>query len=158
MSKRTNQYPGKAGHLVAMSEFLLLGWYAAIPEVDTGDDIFAVEDEKGTLRRVQVKTATAKGSVQHFTAQFQVSCKQLKNIRETLIHYAFLIRLEKHRQELSVIPQHELLDYHENKKAGSKCRDKVALYFSCRNGRLLCAKQDFPNYIGNFRDFPFVSH
>ena len=35
-----------------MAEFLLRGWNVAIPEVDTGDDIFVVQDENGTLRRV----------------------------------------------------------------------------------------------------------
>ena len=51
MSKKFNQYLGKAGHLTVMSEFLMLGWNVAIPEVDIGDDIFVVQDENGTLRR-----------------------------------------------------------------------------------------------------------
>lgn len=52
-------YLGKAGHLNVMSEFLTRGWNVAIPEVDIGDDIFVVQDDNGTLRRVQVKTSTA---------------------------------------------------------------------------------------------------
>ena len=55
MSKKFNQYLGKAGHLTVMSEFLMLGWNVAIPEVDIGDDIFVVQDDNGTLRRVQVQ-------------------------------------------------------------------------------------------------------
>ena len=58
MTKKFNQYLGKAGHLYIMSEFLMLGWNVAIPEVDIGDDIFVVQDDNGTLRRVQVKTST----------------------------------------------------------------------------------------------------
>jgi len=34
MTKKFNQYLGKAGHLVVMSEFLIIGWNVAIPEVD----------------------------------------------------------------------------------------------------------------------------
>jgi hypothetical protein len=33
MTKKFNQYLGKAGHLAVMSEFLMLGWNVAIPEV-----------------------------------------------------------------------------------------------------------------------------
>jgi len=58
VTKKFNQYLGKAGHLYIMSEILMLGWNVAIPEVDIGDDIFVVQDDNGTLRRVQVKTST----------------------------------------------------------------------------------------------------
>jgi hypothetical protein len=40
-----------------MSEFLTRGWNVAIPEVDIGDDIFVVQDDDGTMRRVQVETS-----------------------------------------------------------------------------------------------------
>ena len=55
MKNNYHLYLGKAGHLTVMSEFLLRGWNVAIPEIDIGDDIFVVQDESGTLRRVQVK-------------------------------------------------------------------------------------------------------
>jgi len=35
-----------------MSGFLTRGWNVTIPEVDIGDDIFVVQDDNGTLRRV----------------------------------------------------------------------------------------------------------
>ena len=53
MKKNYHLYLGKAGHLTVMSEFLTRGWNVAIPEVDIGDDIFVVQDDNGTLRRVQ---------------------------------------------------------------------------------------------------------
>ena len=59
MKKNYHLYLGKAGHLTVMSEFLTRGWNVAIPEVDVGDDIFVVQDDNGTLRRVQVKTSTS---------------------------------------------------------------------------------------------------
>jgi hypothetical protein len=55
MKKNYHLYLGKAGHLAVMSEFLTRGWNVAIPEVDIGDDIFVVQDESGTLRRIQEK-------------------------------------------------------------------------------------------------------
>jgi hypothetical protein len=75
VTKKFNQYLGKAGHLFIMSEFLMLGWNVAIPEVDIGDDIFVVQDDSGTLRRVQVKTSTSKIRKDGFSAQFSVPLK-----------------------------------------------------------------------------------
>lgn len=78
--KKFNQYLGKAGHLNVMSEFLMFGWNVAIPEVDIGDDIFVVQDDNGTLRRVQVKTSTFTPRKDSFSGQFSVSVKNLRNI------------------------------------------------------------------------------
>lgn len=93
MTKKFNQYLGKAGHLAVMSEFLMLGWNVAIPEVDIGDDIFVVQDDNGTLRRVQVKTSTATIHKNSFSGQFNVSLKNLRNISNILVQYIFIIRL-----------------------------------------------------------------
>jgi hypothetical protein len=71
-------YLGKAGHLAVMSEFLIRGWNVAIPEVDIGDDIFVVQDDNGTLRRVQVKTSAATTRQNSQSGQFKkVECSGL---------------------------------------------------------------------------------
>ena len=55
----SKHYLAKAGHLAVMSELAFLGYNVATPEIDIGDDVFAVNDETGALYRIQVKTATA---------------------------------------------------------------------------------------------------
>jgi hypothetical protein len=40
---------GKAGQLAVMAEFALRGYNVAMPEIDIGDDIFAVNDDNGNL-------------------------------------------------------------------------------------------------------------
>jgi len=120
MTKKFNQYLGKAGHLAVMSEFLMLGWNVAIPEVDIGDDIFVVQDDNGTLRRVQVKTSTATTHKNNFSGQFNVSLKNLRNITNILVHYIFIIRLNNHWSKLLIIRQDFLLDHFENNKVGSQ--------------------------------------
>ena len=65
MRDKSNLYIGRAGQLLVMSEFLLRGWNAALPEVDVGDDVFVVKDEDGTLFRIQVKTAGEKEPFSH---------------------------------------------------------------------------------------------
>ena len=56
----TSLHVGKAGQLAVMSEFALRGYNVAIPEIDTGDDVFVVNDQKGAMSRIQVKTANPK--------------------------------------------------------------------------------------------------
>lgn len=51
----STSYTGKAGQLFAMSEFLMLGYNVAIPEVDRGDDIFVVRDSMVLLVGFRLK-------------------------------------------------------------------------------------------------------
>jgi hypothetical protein len=92
VKKNYHLYLGKAGHLTVMSEFLTRGWNVAIPEVDVGDDIFVVQDNNGTLRRVQVKTSTGTVRQSSFSGQFNVPLAQLKNIANIPVHYVFIVR------------------------------------------------------------------
>ena len=141
-----------------MSEFLMLGWNVAIPEVDIGDDIFVVQDENGTLRRVQVKTSSSVGRKSGFSGQFSVSVKNLRNISNILVHYVFITR---HNTEWSlpiIIRQDYLLDYFQNKSVGSETNGNIVFYFSYSNSRVECSGQDFTGYIKNFSDFPQIHH
>jgi hypothetical protein len=52
-----SHYIGKAGHLAVMSELTLRGYNVAMPEIDKGDDVFAVKDATGAMWRLQVKTS-----------------------------------------------------------------------------------------------------
>lgn len=54
----TTQYVGKAGQFAVMSELARRGYNVSIPEIDIGDDVFVLDDARGKLSRVQVKTAT----------------------------------------------------------------------------------------------------
>jgi hypothetical protein len=91
MSKKYNLYLGKAGQLYVMSEFLIRGWNVAMPEVDTGDDIFVVEYDKDSFYRIQVKTASIVERQQSSSAQFSVSLSQFEE-NQLSIYYVFLMR------------------------------------------------------------------
>ncbi len=158
MTKKFNQYLGKEGHLKAMSEFLMLGWNVAIPEVDIGDDIFVVQDENGTLRRVQVKTSTSTDRTDSFSGQFSVSVKNLRNISNILVHYIFLVRQNDEWTKPIIIRQDYLLDHFENNKVGSEAKGNITFYFSYTKGKVECSGQDFTNYIKDFSDFPKIDH
>lgn len=158
MTKKFNQYLGKAGHLNVMSEFLMLGWNVAIPEVDIGDDIFVVQDDNGTLRRVQVKTSTSTDRKDSFSGQFNVTVKNLRNISTILVHYIFLVRQNDEWTKPIIIWQDYLLDHFENNKVGSETKGSITFYFSYTKGKVECSGQDFTKYTKDFTDFPKIEH
>lgn len=158
MTKKFNQYLGKAGHLAVMSEFLMLGWNVAIPEVDIGDDIFVVQDNNGTLRRVQVKTSTSTTRQSGFSGQFNVSIKNLRNVTNIFVHYVFIVRYDDEWTKPIVIRQDYLIDLIDNYNVGSEHEGNITLYFSYTNSKVECSGQDFTKYVRDFSDFPFTPH
>lgn len=96
-SKRSHL--GMAGQFAAMSEFLLRGYNVAVPAVDTGDDIFVVDDRDGLLFLVQVKTGTSsavqvwtsgRGAPARETIQYNLSRKQLAVERQRELYFMLM--------------------------------------------------------------------
>lgn len=158
MTKKFSQYLGKAGHLTVMSEFLMLGWNVAIPEIDIGDDIFVVQDDNGTLRRVQVKTSNSTSRKSNYSGQFSVSVKNLRNVTNILVHYVFIVRHNNEWSKPVIIRQDFLLDHFENNNVGSEANGNIIFYFSYSNERVECSGKDFTNYVKDFTDFPKIEH
>ena len=158
VSKKYNHYLGRAGHLAIMAEFLIRGWNVAIPEVDIGDDIFVVQDDDGTFRRVQVKTSTATVRKGGFSGKFSVSIKNLKNLSNVLVHYVFMARNGEDWLKPLVIRQDQLFAHYKNEGLGSVAGGNITFYFSYAAGRVLCSGKDFTNYVNAFVDFPQLQH
>ena len=156
MKNNYHLYLGRAGHLIVMSEFLLRGWNVAIPEIDIGDDIFVVEDENGTLRRVQVKTSTATVRKNGFSGRFKIPLKQLRNISRIRIHYAFIVRHSDDWTKPIIIRQDDLLNLFETDNIGSVHGEMLNLYFSYFDEKIECSKIDLTKYIVDFTDFPII--
>lgn len=157
MKKNYHLYLGKAGHLSVMAEFLTRGWNVAIPEVDIGDDIFVVQDDNGTLRRVQVKTSTSTPRENSFSGQFNVSLAQLKNMANIPVHYVFVVRHNEQWTKPVVIRQDYLLDHWQTNKIGSEHNGNLNLYFSySREDKVESSGLDLSRYISDFTDFPIV--
>ena len=156
MKKNYNLYLGRAGHLTVMSEFLIRGWNVAIPEVDIGDDIFVVQDENGTLQRVQVKTSASTERANSFSGQFNIPLSQLKNLSDILIHFVFIVRHFDKWTTPIIIRQDFLLDHYENHNIGSEHDGHLILYFSYSENKVECSKVNFTPYVADFRDFPIL--
>lgn len=140
-----------------MSEFLTRGWNVAIPEVDIGDDIFVVQDDNGTLRRVQVKTSTSTPRENSFSGQFNVPLAQLKNIANIPVHYVFVVRHNEQWTKPVIIRQDYLLDHWQANRIGSEHNGNLNLYFSYLKGdKVESSGQDLSKYISDFTDFPLI--
>jgi len=148
---------GKAAHLTVMSEFLTRGWNVAIPEVDIGDDIFVVQDDNGTLRRVQVKTSTSTARQNGFSGQFNIPLKQLRNIANIPVHYVFIVRHFDQWTKPVIIRQDYLLGQMLNYKIGSEHENNLNLYFSYTHGKVECSGLDLSSYLSDFSDFPLIA-
>ncbi len=156
MKNNYHLYLGRAGHLIVMSEFLLRGWNVAIPEIDIGDDIFVVEDESGTLRRVQVKTSTSTTRKNGFSGRFKIPLKQLRNLSRIRLHYVFIVRHSDHWIKPIIIRQDYLLNLFELNNIGSVHGEMLNLYFSYFEDKVECSKIDLTKYIADFTDFPII--
>lgn len=156
MKSNYHLYLGKAGHLAVMSEFLTRGWNVAIPEVDIGDDIFVVQDDNGTLQRVQVKTSASKSDKIGFRAQFSLPIRQLRNISNILVHYVFIVRHSGAWSAPVIIRQDYLLDMYENENLGSTYNGNLHLHFKYTTTGVSCSKIDLTTYLSDFSDFPIV--
>ena len=156
MKNNYHLYLGKAGHLTVMSEFLLRGWNVAIPEIDIGDDIFVVQDESGTLRRVQVKTSTSTNRRNSFSGRFKIPLKQLRNLVEVPVHYAFIVRHLDSWTKPIIIRQDDLLNLFETDNIGSVHGEMLNLYFSYFDEKIECSKIDLTQYVADFTDFPII--
>lgn len=158
MSKRKNLYVGAAGQAAVMSEFLLLGYNVAVPEVDVGDDLFVVNDAGGNFRRVQVKTATAKPTRRGYTAQFLIPVRQLEQPHTPELYYVFAVRGESRWADFLIVERKELFEIHSVHQVGSLIgvadKQQVRLAISFRDADVTCGGQSFQamrNQFGKFK-------
>jgi hypothetical protein len=157
MTQKFNLFVGKAGQLYAMSEFLMRGWNVAMPEVDSGDDIFVVEVDSETFYRVQVKTAQAVDRKDGYSVQFSVPLRQLQEADES-IYFVFAVRRNNDWSELILLSQYRLYEFRENYNIGSVVGNNLTLYFAIKENRITCSKIDLTDYRNNFSDFPIIEH
>jgi hypothetical protein len=158
MSKKNNLYLGKAGQLVAMSEFLARGWNVAVPEVDIGDDIFVVRDETGEYSRVQVKTSTGTFRKTGVAAQFNLPISQIAESSSPELIYIFLVRYDNIWLKPLVIHRKDLDDYVQTIAKKSIENTRISLYFVWNDKNVNWGKFNLTQYVNNFSDFPLIEH
>jgi hypothetical protein len=153
---KSSLYIGRAGQLLVMSEFLLRGWNAALPEVDVGDDVFVVKDESGDLSRIQVKTAISKPSGGAYTAQFAVGLSQPKTPRNPDLIYVFTVRHGPNWGPYLIIPREKLRQEHEFHHIGSASMERLILRFVYEPDRARCGTRDLSAFLNDWTKWPVI--
>ena len=159
-----NLYTGRAGHLVVMTELLRRGWNTAIPEVDSGVDIFVANDTDDTLRRVQVKTAVAK-SLKHkkheYNALFSVPLQQLRTSIATTtgITYVFAVWISDHWDTFVVINGHIIEKKRQNGMGYESKGKSLLLRLRFKEESITCDHHDLSQYRNDWNtSFPVIEH
>lgn len=161
MSKVQPLYLGGAGQAAVMSEFLARGYNVAVPEIDRGDDLFVVQDEKGDFWRIQVKTATAMPMTKAgYSAQFKISRAQLETPRSPDLFYVLVVRHDDRWSDFVVIPRAELLDLHDTHGVGSPLPKGKEIVFklSFRETDVTGRRQSLQAWRNNFTAWPSLPH
>jgi hypothetical protein len=155
MSKRANLYRGRAGHLAVMSELLWRGWNVAIPQVDVGDDIFVVEDERGTFYRVQVKTSEGTHRDYGCSAQYAISLHQLQTPKTPKLIYILALRFNGQWQDYLVIDRQTILAKYETEGMGSHSENNstINLYIKYETGSVVCSGIDLSDFRNDWNRF-----
>ncbi len=162
MSRMRALYTGSAGQAAVMSEFLIRGYNVAVPAVDRGDDLFVVEDDSGSLHRVQVKTANARPlKAAGYAAQFSLPLRQLGDPQTPDLNYVLAVRHADRWSDFMIIPREDLYREHRVHGIGSVIAgDKPSLqvYLSFRSGVVACSGRDLRIYRNNFAVWPPIAH
>jgi hypothetical protein len=158
MSKKQDLYTGRGGHFAVMAEFLMRGYNVAIPEVDTGDDVFVVQDDSGDMWRIQVKTANAREHRGGFRAQFALKGSQLSMPASPDVNYVFAVRHLHRWQDFLVFDRSTLKELFETQNAGSTDRPKLTLTVVFSDDDAVALSQSVQLYRNNWAKWPRLEH
>jgi hypothetical protein len=103
-----------------MSELLLRGYNVAVPSVDVGDDVLVLDDQRGSLRRVQVKTADVGEELRDEHARLTrkvvrdtLSRQQLREQKASDLFFMLMVRWNR-RWRFLFVPRQKLADVRDD--------------------------------------------
>lgn len=134
-----HHYKSKAAHMAVMAELAWREYNVAMPEIDIGDDIFAVNDASGNMWRLQVKYSQATRLGKGYSGTFVVREDQLKKPSAPELYYVFVIKKTAGDWVYLIFPRAALLAHHQTNSFGSKFNNKKL-------------KKDFINFRVFFSD------
>jgi hypothetical protein len=116
----SHHYKSKAAHLAAMAELAWREYNVAMPEIDIGDDIFAVNDTSGNFWRIQVKYGSIKKQRKSISATFPCRKDQLLKPDTPELYYIFVFRDFSERWRYAIISRAALTVHHQTNNFGSQ--------------------------------------
>ena len=138
-----------------MSELLGRGYNVAVPVVDTGDDLYVVNDAEAKLIRVQVKSSNCKKKPYGFVGQVRIRFSQLKEVKKTPLIYIFALRFEG-KWYFLIVSRSRLEDEAEFGGAGSVRNDYIWLRFKfhTQERSVTCSDINFTEFQNWDAEFP----
>jgi hypothetical protein len=149
-------YKGKAGQLYIMSLLLARGWNVAIPEVDTGDDIFVVKDRSGDFRKVQVKTTYSflHKNADSLKVKFNIPGEQLLLEQPVELIYIFVVLLDmKFYPDILIIERNQL-EYSLTLLKEKITTGNINFYLDFSDKGIFSQSLNLTEYRNNFSSFP----
>lgn len=149
---------GKAGHLAVMAELANRGYNVALPEIDIGDDIFAVNDANGNLWRIQVKTSVAKERKKAFTGQFRVRATAITANPYPELYFVFALRMPD-RYRFLVLGRQVLQNYVVADNLGSASTAQGVNWRTfyvrfLKAGGAICNARDLSHHLEDWATWP----
>ena len=151
-----SQYIGKAGHLAVMGEISFRGYNVALPEIDKGDDIFAVNDSTGAMWRLQVKTSSGRVQRQSIAYQFRIRESAIRSPQTPDLHFIFVMRENDHWRFL-IMDRAVFRSYVVNNNFGTLAGDHRQVSITLHNdGRAICSGTNLQNHLEDWVTWPII--
>jgi hypothetical protein len=156
--KNQRTYTGRSGQMAVLAELLLRGCNAAIPEIDVGEDLFAFQDGRVEVDRLQIKTARAKAfrDGTGYSAEFSVPLQQLRAPDRPPLFYVLAVRLEEKWTDFLIISRWKLWALTEDEGVGyvHEAAQEFRLRLSFRSTTVNAGAFDFTPYRNRWELLP----
>jgi len=159
-----HHFVGKAGHLAVMAELAWRGYNVATPEIDVGDDVFAVDNDSGAMRRIQVKTSSPRKQVRSTRYQFSVRENAITSPMTPDLWFIFVLRSPSAEEMTSrwrfvLIPRQVLNDWTRRLGFGSLNSTNRQIRLTLHDdGRLVSSGQDISSYLEDWSNWPALEN
>jgi hypothetical protein len=144
-------YTGSSGQMAVMAELLFRQCNAAVPVVDLGTDVFAFQDDRELIARIQVKTGQGERYKREegYSVPFQLPMAQLRHLDSPALYYVLAVRLEGRYVDFLVFRRSELKDYwNGGLRFGTEDRasGNLVLTIQFRPGQVVCGEVDLTGH------------
>jgi hypothetical protein len=160
-------FTGGSGQMAVISELLHRKCNAAIPLIDIGTDVFAFQDDRAEVARIQVKTASGKPykKANGYCAEFRIPIIQLERTDGPSLFYALAVRLTDGWGSIIVISREKLKTLRED-GMGSEIKNNkkfdLRLYIQLRHQqdadeqtlKAQCGEIDLTEYLNAWESLP----
>ena len=153
-SRDPDRYTGMAGQMAVMAQLLVRQCNAAVPEVDSGTDVFAFEEDGERVARIQVKTAVESAD-RPGEYQFSLPLRQLERPDDPPLFYALAGR-RGDAFTFYLIVSRLVMQRYRLRPIGAVDRRNAALKLAVRyaDGRATCSGADLSEHLGDWAVLP----